>query len=160
MVAANCIASICARPTFLIVATLPETDIISVVRLRNENTPALLEDGSVNPNDISPNDLGAIVKPVMVGVAIFTVKFAVFITDENPGVAACITVITVCPALTIVTVLPDMSATATLLLVNVNVAAGLVLVDTGFVKSNGAVPYTRGATTKFVRIGVMVAIYT
>jgi hypothetical protein len=96
----------------------------------------------------------------MVGVARFTVKFAVFITDENPGVAACITVITVCPALTIVTVLPDMSATATLLLVNVNVAAGLVFVETGFVKSNGAVPYTRGATTKVERVGVMVAIYT
>jgi hypothetical protein len=53
-----------------------------------------------------------------------------------------------------------MSATATLLIVNVNVAAGLGFVETGFVKSNGAVPYTRGATTNFERIGVMVAIYT
>lgn len=141
-------------------ATLPETDIISVVKLRNENTPALLDDGSVSPNDMSLNDLGAIVKPVMVGVARFTVKFAVIVADENPGLGDCIAVITACPALTIVTVLPDMSATATLLLANVNPATGLVFVETGFVKSNGAVPYTRGATTKFERIGVMVAIYT
>lgn len=132
----------------------------SVVKLRNENTPALLDDGSVSPNDMSPNDLGAIVNPDMVGVAIFTVKFAVIVADENPDDTACIAVMTACPALTIVTVLPDMVATATLLLVNVNVAAGLVFVDTGFVKSNGAVPYTRGATLKFVRIGVVVAIYT
>jgi hypothetical protein len=113
---------------------------ISVVKLRNENTPALLDNGSVNPNDMSPNDLGAIVKPDMVGVAIFTVKFAVIVANEYPVVAACLAVITVCPALTIVTVIPDMSATATLLLVNVNVAAGFVFVDTGIVKSNGAVP--------------------
>ena len=97
-------------------------------------------------------------KPDRVGVAIFTVKFAVIVADEYPGVAACLAVIIACPAFTMVTVLPDMSATATLLLVNVNVAAGLVLVDTGFVKSNGAVPYTRRATLKFVRTGVMVAI--
>jgi hypothetical protein len=96
----------------------------------------------------------------MVGVARFTVKFAVIVADECPGVAACIAVITACPALTIVTVLPDIPATATLLLANVNVAAGLIFVDTGFVKSNGAVPYTRGATLKLVRIGVTVAIYT
>ena len=97
-------------------------------------------------------------KPDNVGVAIFTVKFAVIVADEYPGVAACVAVITVCPALIIVTVRPDMSATAVLLLVNVNVAAESVFVDTGFVKTNGAVPYTRGATLKFVSIGVMVAI--
>ena len=44
--------------------------------------------------------------------------------------------------------------------VNVNVAAKSVFVDTGFVKINGAVPNARGATLKFVSIGVMVAIYT
>jgi hypothetical protein len=133
---------------------------ISVVKLRNENTPALLDDGSVNPNDMSPNDLGAIVKPDRVGVAIFTVKFAVITADEYPDVAACVAVMTACPAFTMVTVRPDMAATVTLLLVNVNVAAGLALVDVGIVKSNGTVPYTRGAILKFVRIGVMVAIYT
>jgi hypothetical protein len=117
-----------------------------------------LDVGANNPKDISLNDLGAIVKPDNVGVAIFTVKFELIVADEYPGVAACVAVITVCPALIMVTVRPDMSATAVLLLVNVNVAAESVFVDTGFVKINGAVPYTRGATLKFVSIGVMVAI--
>jgi hypothetical protein len=39
-----------------------------------------------------------------------------------------------------VTVRPDMSATAVLLLVNVNVAAELVFVETGFMISNGTLP--------------------
>ena len=109
---------------------------------------------------MSSNDLGAIVKPDNVGVAIFTVKLAVINADEYPGVAACVALITVCPALIMVTVRPDMSATAVLLDVNVNVAAELVFVDVGFVKINGGYPYARGATLKFVSIGVMVAIYT
>ena len=87
-------------------------------------------------------------------------KFVEILADEYPGVAVCVAVITVWPALIMVTVRPDMSATAVLLDVNVNVAAELVFVDAGFVKSNGAVPYARGATLKFVSIGVMVAIYT
>jgi hypothetical protein len=87
-------------------------------------------------------------------------KFVEILADEYPGVAVCVAVITVWPALIMVTVRPDMSATAVLLDVNVNVAAELVFSDAGFVKSNGAVPYARGATLKFVSIGVMVAIYT
>lgn len=59
-----------------------------------------------------------------------------------------------------VTVRPEMSATAVLLLVNVNIASELIFVDLGSVKSNGAVPYALVATLKFVSIGVMVAIYT
>jgi hypothetical protein len=109
---------------------------------------------------MSLNDLGVIVKSDNVGVAIFTVKLAVINADEYPVVAACVAVIMDCPALMMVTVRPDMSATAVLLLVNVKFAAESVFVDVGFVKSNGAVPYTRGATLKFVSIGVMVAIYT
>jgi hypothetical protein len=116
----------------MIVATRPETVMTSVVRLRNVNTPELLEVGAVIPKDMSLNDLGAIVNPVIVGVARLTVKFAVIVADENPGVAACVAVITACPALIMVTVCPDMSATAVLLLVNVNVAPELVFVETGF----------------------------
>jgi hypothetical protein len=119
-----------------------------------------LDVGANNPKEISLNDLGAIVKPDRVGLARFTVKFAEISANEYPGVAACLALITVCPALIMVTVRPDMSATAVLLLVNVNVAAESVFVDTGFGKSNGAVPNARGATLKFVSIGVMVAIYT
>ena len=87
-------------------------------------------------------------------------KFAEISADENPGVAACLALMTVCPALIMVTVRPDMSATAVLLDINVNVASTLVFVDTGFVKTNGSPPYTRGATLKFVSIGGMVVIYT
>ena len=141
-------------------AIRPDTVTISVVILRNENTPGLLDDGSVNPNDMSPNDLGAIVKLGRSGLALVTVKFAVITANEYPGVADCLAVITVCPVFMMVTVCPDMSATATLLLVNVNVAAGLVLVDVGIVKLNEPVPYARGAILKFVRVGVMVVIYT
>ncbi len=104
--------------------------------------------------------LGAIVKPDRVGVAILTVKFAEISANEYPGVAACLALITVCPALIMVTVCPDISATAVLLDVNVKVAAESVFVDTGFVKTNGADPNARGATLKFVSIGVMVVIYT
>jgi hypothetical protein len=109
---------------------------------------------------MSSYDLGAITKSDNIGVAIFTVKFAEISADEYPGVAACVALITVCPALIMVTVRPDISATAVLLDINVNVAAESVFVDTGFVKTNGGPPYARGATLKFVSIGVMVAIYT
>ncbi len=139
---------------------MPDTDTTSVVRLRNINTPELLEVGAVNANEISANDFGAIVKLDKVGVARFTVKLAVMDADEYPGVAVWVAVITVCPALRMVTVLPDMIATAVLLLVNVNVAAVLVFVDVGCNRSNCALPYTRGVTLKFVSIGVIVVIYT
>ena len=45
------------------------------------NTAAQL--GAVNPKDMSLNDLGAIVNPVIVGVARLTVKFAVIVADEK-----------------------------------------------------------------------------
>jgi hypothetical protein len=54
-----------------------------------------LDDGAVKLKDMSLNDLGAIANPVIVGVARFTVKFAVMVADEYPGVAACVAVITV-----------------------------------------------------------------
>ncbi len=116
--------------------------------------------GANNPKDISLNDLGENVNPDRVGVARLTVKFAEIFADEYPGVAACVALMMVCPALIMVTVRPDISATAVLLDVNVNVAAKSVFVDTGFVKTNGALPNARGATLKFVSIGVMIVIYT
>jgi hypothetical protein len=119
-----------------------------------------LDVGANNPKDMSSYCLGAIVKPDRVGVARLTVKFAEISANEYPGVAACLALITVCPALIMVTVCPDISATAVLLDVNVKVAAESVFVDTGFVKTNGADPNARGATLKFVSIGVMVVIYT
>jgi hypothetical protein len=53
-----------------------------------------LDDGAVKPKDMSFKDLGAIVNPVIVGVARFTVKFALMVADEYPNVASCVAVIT------------------------------------------------------------------
>jgi hypothetical protein len=143
---------------------VPVTITTSVVKLRYVNSPELLDVGGVNVNDTSANDLGEIVKFVMVGVARVTVKFALMVALVKSGnVAACVAVITIWPARIIVTVRPDMVATFVSLLVNVNVADGKVFVDIGFMRSNGAEPYTRGATTKFDRkgvVGVVIGLYT
>jgi hypothetical protein len=135
------------------VTIVPDTVTIDVVNERYENTPGLLEVGFVKANETSENDLFGIVKFDRVGVAIFTVKTAVMDADVYPVSTARVAVIVVLPAFRIVTLRPDMVAISVLLLVNVNIPP--LGEDEGSVKSNGAVPYTRGATTKLVKTGVV-----
>lgn len=143
------------RPTpgRFIVTIRPVTMTMSVVILRNVKGPGLLDDGSTKLNDTSSNDLGVIEKFVSVGVATFTVKFAVIEPEVYPPPADCVAVMRVCPTFLIVTVLPDISATVVSLLVNENVESGFKLFVVGFVKINGALPNTREATLKFDNVG-------
>jgi hypothetical protein len=138
------------------VTIVPDTVTIDVVNERYENTPGLLEVGFVKANETSENDLFGIVKFDRVGVAIFTVKSAVMDADKTPVSTARVAVIVVLPAFRIVTLRPDMVATSVLLLVNVNIPP--LGEDEGSVKSNGAVPYIRGATTKLVKTGVVIPV--
>jgi len=135
------------------VTIFPDTATIDVSDELYENTPGLFDVGVVNANETSENDLFGIVKFDRVGVAIFTVKTAVMDADVYPVSTARVAVIVVLPAFRIVTLRPDMVATSVLLLVNVNIPP--LGEDEGSVKSNGAVPYTRGATTKLVNTGVV-----
>jgi hypothetical protein len=96
--------------------------------------------GGVNVKEISENNFGEIAKFVMVGVARFTVKFAVILALVKSGsVAACVAVMTVWPARKIVTVRPVIVATSVLLLANVNVAPDR-FEEFGFTRSNGVEP--------------------
>jgi hypothetical protein len=76
--------------------------------------------------------------------------------DKTPASTARVAVIVVLPDFRIVTIRPDMVATSVLLLVNVNTPP--LGEDEGSVKLNGAVPYTRGATTKLVKTGVVIPV--
>ena len=79
--------------------------------------------------------------------------------DKTPASTDRVAVIVVLPDFSIVTVRPDMVATSVLLLVNVNIPP--LGSDVGLVKLNDAsVPYTRGATTKLVNTGVVMAAAT
>jgi uncharacterized membrane protein len=72
-----------------------------------------------------------------------------------PVVAACVAIIVVSPTLKIRTILPEMSATAVLLLLNVKTAAGFVLLDEGSINENEtSCIMTRGAIVKLDNIGV------
>jgi hypothetical protein len=138
------------------VTIFPDTATIDVFDELYENTPGLFDVGAVNANETSENDLFGIVKFDRVGVAIFTVKTAVMDADVYPVSTARVAVIVVLPAFRIVTLRPDMVAISVLLLVNVNIPP--LGEDEGSVKSNGAVPYTRGATTKLVNTGVVIPV--
>jgi hypothetical protein len=138
------------------VTIFPDTATIDVFDELYENTPGLFDVGAVNANETSENDLFGIVKFDRVGVAIFTVKTAVMDADVYPVSTARVAVIVVLPAFRIVTLRPDMVAISVLLLVNVNIPP--LGEDEGSVKSNGAVPYTRGATTKLVKTGVVIPV--
>ena len=86
-------------------------------------------------------------------------KTAVICAVVYPFVALCVAVIIVCPALRMFTVrTPEISATEVLLLVNMNMANGFVLFETGFVKLNDASPYVRDVIEKFDNVGVIEVI--
>jgi hypothetical protein len=140
-------------PTLINVTTRPDIDIVFGVKDSNVIGLGLLDTRGCNSNDPKFHSFGVIVKLSMTG---FTLKTAVISAVVYPVVAACVAVIVVSPTIPrIRTILPEMSATAVLLLLNVKTAAGLVLLDEGSINENETSRIiTRGAIVKLDNVGV------
>jgi hypothetical protein len=151
--AAAWVAVIVVVPAVTIVTVLPDIVATSVLLLVYVKLPELLDVGAVILNGASPTVLEGTLKPVIVGTAKLTVKTAVALPAVKLPAAAWVAVIVVFPAVTIVTVLPDIVAISVLLLVYVKLP---VLLDVGAVILNGASPVVLEGTLKPVIVGGIV----
>ena len=141
-------------PTACIVTTRPEIVATLGLLLTNVNSPTLLDEGSVKLNEISLNSFLGIMKLDSNDGITPTTNVAVAVLEVYIPDTSCVAVITVDPAVRIVTVgplplpLPLTVATIVLLLVYVNTP---LLLLTGFVKLNdGSLYFLLEGTTKLV----------
>ncbi len=151
--AAAWVAVIVVFPAVTIVTVLPDIVATDVLLLVYVKLPELLDVGAVIVNGAFPTTLEGMLKPVIVGaIGTLTVKTAVALPTVKLPSAAWVAVIVVVPAVSIVTVLPDIVATDVLLLVYVKLPE---LSDVGAVILNGAPPTVLEGTLKPVIVGAI-----
>ena len=78
-----------AVPALTTVTVFPDTVATAVFKLVYENAPELSDDGRVRVNGATPKLTPAILHGLMVGVIADTVKFALFVSAENPRNPTC-----------------------------------------------------------------------
>jgi hypothetical protein len=126
------------------------------VKFSNVNSPGLFDAGGCSSNDPKLHSFGVIVNWALTGLTIKTAEISPVV---YPVVAACVAVMVVSPTFLMVTILPDISATFVSLLVNVNTAAGFVLLDDGSSNENETSRIiTRGATVKLDNVGAIINV--
>ena len=139
-----------AVPPPTMVTVVPATVATEVFELEYVKAPVLLEVGAVRVNGASPKVLLGTEKLVIVGGKLLITSDAVIVPALNKVVAACDAVIVTVPNPKMVTVVPEMDASAVFELVYV---IAPVLFEVGGVIANGGFPTFLEGIVKFENAG-------